>query len=161
MEVPRLGVESELQLPAYSTATQDPNRICYLHHSSWQHRILNPLWEARDPTWVLMDTNQVHYCWATMGTPVASFNIKGHLSSSLRRGYYFCCCLAVSMACVSSQARDWTHASAAIQAVPVRFLSHCTTVGTPALDIFYGWRTGLHESFVKRYLLSSCFIQRR
>ena len=36
MEVPRLGVESELQLLAYTTATatQDPTRICDLYHSS-------------------------------------------------------------------------------------------------------------------------------
>ena len=39
------GIESELQLPAYTTATatQDPSHICILHHSSWQCRILNPL----------------------------------------------------------------------------------------------------------------------
>ena len=50
MEVPRLGVESELQLLACAraTATQDPSRICTLHHSSWQCRILNPLSEAQD-----------------------------------------------------------------------------------------------------------------
>ena len=38
MEVPRLGVESELQLLAYTTATEtrDPRRICNLHHSSRQ-----------------------------------------------------------------------------------------------------------------------------
>ena len=30
-----LGVELELQLPAYTTATQGPSRICDLHHSSW------------------------------------------------------------------------------------------------------------------------------
>ena len=45
MEVPRLGVESELQLLAYSTATAMPDsrRICDLHHSAWQRWILNPL----------------------------------------------------------------------------------------------------------------------
>ena len=50
MKVPRLGVESELQLPAYTTATatQDPNCMCDLHHSSLQHQILNPLSKARD-----------------------------------------------------------------------------------------------------------------
>ena len=50
MEVPRLGVELELQLPAYITATamQHPNHICDLHHSSEQWQILNPLSEARD-----------------------------------------------------------------------------------------------------------------
>ena len=54
MEVPRLGVESELQLPAYATATatRDLSYICNLHHSSQQRWILNPLSEARDQTWV-------------------------------------------------------------------------------------------------------------
>ena len=50
MEVPRLGVTLEVQLPAYTTvtATQDPSHICDLHHSSRKHRILDPLSEARD-----------------------------------------------------------------------------------------------------------------
>ena len=61
MEVPRLGVESELQLPAYTaaTATPDPSRICDLHPSSRQLQILNPLNEARDRTRMLMDTSWV------------------------------------------------------------------------------------------------------
>jgi len=51
MEVPRLGVKSELQLPAYTTVTEkwDPTHICGLHHSSRQCRILNPPREARNP----------------------------------------------------------------------------------------------------------------
>ena len=32
-------------------------------------RILNPLSEARDQTLVLVDISQVHYHWATVGTP--------------------------------------------------------------------------------------------
>ena len=58
MEVPRLGVESELWQPAYATgtATPDPSHICCLQHSSEQHWILNPLSEAKDRTRVLMDT---------------------------------------------------------------------------------------------------------
>ena len=50
IEVPRLGITSELQLPAYTTATAtwDLSHVCHLHHSSWQHWILNPLIEARD-----------------------------------------------------------------------------------------------------------------
>ena len=38
MEVPKLGLKSEEQLLAYSTATStwDPSHICDLHHSSWQ-----------------------------------------------------------------------------------------------------------------------------
>jgi len=44
MDVPRLGVESELQLPAYTTATAtpDPSHVYILHHSSRQLWILNP-----------------------------------------------------------------------------------------------------------------------
>ena len=61
MEVPRLGVEPELQLPAYATATAKPHlsHICDLHHSLWQHQILNPLSEARDRICILMDISQV------------------------------------------------------------------------------------------------------
>ena len=39
MEVPRLGVGWELQLPAYTTATAtwDPSHVCDPHHDSQQH----------------------------------------------------------------------------------------------------------------------------
>ena len=57
MEVPRLGVQLELQLQACAIATQDPSHICDLHCSSRQCQILSPLSEARDQTHVLMDTN--------------------------------------------------------------------------------------------------------
>ena len=48
--VPRLGVESELQLLATATATamRDPSCFCDLLHSSQQHWIFNPLSKARD-----------------------------------------------------------------------------------------------------------------
>ena len=59
MEVPRLRVILELQLPAYTTATamQDLNHSCDLCHSLWQCWILDPLSEARDQTtssWILV-----------------------------------------------------------------------------------------------------------
>ena len=62
MEVPRLGVELELQLPAYATATalSDPSRICDQYHSSQQRGILNPPSETRDRTHILRDTSWVH-----------------------------------------------------------------------------------------------------
>ena len=62
MEVPRLGVELELQLPVYitATATQDPSHVRDPHHSSGQRRIFNPLSETRDQTRILMDTSWVH-----------------------------------------------------------------------------------------------------
>ena len=61
MEVPRLGVWSELQLPAYATAIAMPylSHVCDLHRSSWQRWILNPLSEARDGICILMDTGWV------------------------------------------------------------------------------------------------------
>ena len=45
MEVPRLGVELELQLPPYTAApaTWDLSCICKLCHSFWQCQILNTL----------------------------------------------------------------------------------------------------------------------
>ena len=52
MEVPRLGVKSELQL-------LDPSHICYLNHSSQQSWILNPLSKAREQARILMDISLV------------------------------------------------------------------------------------------------------
>ena len=65
MEVPRLGVESEVQLQAYTTATamSDLSRICDLHHSSQQRRI-----QARDQTRNLMVPGRIHFRCATTGT---------------------------------------------------------------------------------------------
>ena len=37
-------------------------------HSSWQCWILNPLSEARERIWVLMDASQIHFCWVMIGT---------------------------------------------------------------------------------------------
>ena len=70
MEVPRLGVKSELSPPAYITAIAmpDPSCICDLHHSSRQCLILNPLSEARDQNHNLVVTSWIHFRCATMGT---------------------------------------------------------------------------------------------
>ena len=48
-----------------ATAAQDLSRICNLHCSLWQLRILNPLPKARDGTHILMDTICVGFltCW--------------------------------------------------------------------------------------------------
>ena len=72
MEIPRIGVELELQLPAYATATatSDLSHICNLHHSSQQHQILNPLSEARDGTHNRMVPSWICFHCAMMGTPV-------------------------------------------------------------------------------------------
>ena len=78
MDIPRLGVKMELQLPAYTTATatQDPSLVCTtahttpeLHHSSRQHWIPNTLSKARNQTCILTDTSWIHFHCATVGTP--------------------------------------------------------------------------------------------
>ena len=63
MEVPRPGVEWELHLPAYATATAMPDlsHVCELHHSPRQHWILNPLSEARDQTCNLIVPSQIRF----------------------------------------------------------------------------------------------------
>ena len=65
MEIPRLGVKLELQLPAYATATamSGLSHTCNLHHSSRQCQIPDPLSEARDWTLILMDTSLISFLW--------------------------------------------------------------------------------------------------
>ena len=94
MEVPRLGVEWELQLPAYATATAMPDLslIRDLPHSSQGHRILNPLGRARDQTHIIMDVTEqgpvgLLGTEAFLGSPFlvfrkwASFSLHSSLSS--------------------------------------------------------------------------------
>ena len=97
MEVLRLGVQLELQLWAYTTATatttSDPSHVCDLHHSPQQSQILNPLSEARNRTCNFMVPSWIYFHCTTMGTLLtfyfktllAKFNItcdwphpKGH-----------------------------------------------------------------------------------
>ena len=63
-DIPRLGVQLELQLPVYTTATTtwDPSHICNPQHGSQQRRIPDPLREARDLTRILMDTSWICFC---------------------------------------------------------------------------------------------------
>ena len=70
MEVPKPGVKWEPQLPAYAraSATPDPSRVCELHHSSQQHRILNLWSEAGDRTCYLMVPRRICFHCATTGT---------------------------------------------------------------------------------------------
>ena len=53
----QIGAAAAAHITATATAMPDLSCICNLHHSSWQHRVLNPLSEARDQTHVLMDTS--------------------------------------------------------------------------------------------------------
>ena len=51
MEVPRLGVKLELQLPANTTVTPDLSLVCNLQHSSRR---------GQNQTLILMDTSRFH-----------------------------------------------------------------------------------------------------
>ena len=53
MEIPKLGVESELQAYDTATATRDTSHIYDLSCNLSQSRILNPPSEARDQTHIL------------------------------------------------------------------------------------------------------------
>ena len=78
MEVLRLGVEQELQLPAYTTATAtgDPSHVCDLHRSSQQCRIPDPLSRARERTRILMDTSRICFLCIARGTSRRYFQLK-------------------------------------------------------------------------------------
>ena len=76
MEIPRLGIEYELQLPPYSTATATLSHVCDLDHGSQQCQILDPLHEAWDGTHIFMDTSQIHFHCSTMGMPYQVFHYR-------------------------------------------------------------------------------------
>ena len=66
-----------------------------LYHSSQRHQILSPLSKARDGKHILMVISQVHYHWATVGTPVllsmwetSSADIQSFLSMQLSPLWY-------------------------------------------------------------------------
>ena len=82
MEVPRPQVESELQLPAYTTATatRDPSHIYDLHYSSCNTGSPAHWVRLGDWTRILMDTSQIRLSCTTTGTPSCCFSII-HLSA--------------------------------------------------------------------------------
>ena len=87
MEGPRLGVEL-----AYARATEmpDPSRICDLHHSSRQCRILNPLSETRDWTPVLMNTSGVRYHCTTIEILKGAFSFRIKMACLSLCRFLFC-----------------------------------------------------------------------
>ena len=75
MEIPRLGVESELQLLAYATATARVGSEPSLPPTPQLTALLDPypLREASDQTHILMDSSQIHFHCAMKGTPLILF----------------------------------------------------------------------------------------
>ena len=96
MEVPSLGVELELQLPAYKAATKMPDLscVCVLSHGSRQYWLLNPRSDARDQTQNLMVPSWICFCCTMTATPEDWF-FEGHgpvqLIADTQRGLgHFC-----------------------------------------------------------------------
>ena len=75
MEVPSLGVQSELQLLAYVTytATPDLSHVFDLHHSSRQCQTHSPVSKARDRTCNLMVPSRNLFHWAMSGNTLFFF----------------------------------------------------------------------------------------
>ena len=73
MEVRKQGVDSVAAGLCHSHSIVVSKLCLWLHHSSQQRQIFNPLSKARDQTRVCMDTSWGHYCWAMMGTPTKSW----------------------------------------------------------------------------------------
>ena len=71
VEVPRVGVQLEPQLPAYTTATatQDPSHVFHLHRSSQQCWLPDPLSRARGQTHILTDARQICLRRPTIAMP--------------------------------------------------------------------------------------------
>ena len=72
MEVPRLGVQSELDL----------------HHSSRQRLTLNSLSETRDRTLNLMVPSRIHFCCTMTGTSKLFIFISVVLNEELCQNIY-------------------------------------------------------------------------
>ena len=72
MEVPRLGVELELYLLAYTTAKQCRIQVTSVTYPTAHGNagILNPLSKARDRICILMDPRHIRFHCATTGTPL-------------------------------------------------------------------------------------------
>ena len=78
----------------YTTATamRDLSRVCDLHCSSWQYRILRPLSESRDLTCILMDTSQVLNLLSLSGNSCSSSTFNFKKSFYLSRLNFFINC---------------------------------------------------------------------
>ena len=84
MEVPRLGVEPELQLPAYATATAMPDPTYTTAHGntgSLTH------WESMDRNHNLMFPSWIYFHRSMMGTPVCWNFYAGNLQMNVYAGH--------------------------------------------------------------------------
>ena len=101
MEVPGLGVNLELQLPAYTTAIVmwELSHIFDLQGSLQQHQILNPPSNARDWPHILMDTTWVLNLLSHSRNPCLFFVVENFLFFEFHFGIFL---LAVSSSLILS-----------------------------------------------------------
>ena len=81
MEVPSLGVESELQLPAYATAPAipAPSHVCDIHYSSQKCQILNPWVRPAIKTassWILVGFITTEPWWKLLFCPFFNWAVS-------------------------------------------------------------------------------------
>ena len=83
MEIPRLGVELKLELPAYATATATwyLSCVCYLNHSLWKCQIPPTHWARPGVEHAsFMDSSWICFLGATMGTPEPCLSEEHYLT---------------------------------------------------------------------------------
>ena len=142
MEVPRLGVDSELQPPVYTIpiAMWNLSCVCNLHHSSRQHQILNPLSEARDGTLILMETSWIRFLCATKGTPTHALELNTRLNSPyfLLPSGLFHALMSPDRAPHSWQKRIWT-LFCGLEKVPPPLWASVSSLTEKALNFMVSW----------------------
>ena len=84
LEVPRLGVESELQLPAFITATAmwDPSSICDLYHLKLSF-LIHKKKEIITPVFVVVVVVVVVGLFRAVAVACGSFQARGQIEASL------------------------------------------------------------------------------
>uniref|UniRef100_A0A8D0MNK2 IL-3 receptor alpha chain N-terminal domain-containing protein n=1 Tax=Sus scrofa TaxID=9823 RepID=A0A8D0MNK2_PIG len=79
MDVPRLGVESGLQLPAHptATATRDLSVLCNLHRSSRQRQTRTPRMEARDQ---ILTAPNITNSWCNQSYAIMRWSVQSNFN---------------------------------------------------------------------------------
>ena len=124
-----------------------------LHHNLQQCWILNPLSKVKDQTLILMDTDQFHYHWATMGNP--------HLGHSMDKVWGQDCLLSIKR---NSHQCPVQLAGCRVSSSPVALTcsgasavsSSCVRLGrrsftSMCIQVFYLWASSVHPVVLRSH----------